>query len=187
MGSSSHGTGVDLPGIGLDSGIVQQSQCVITTIDEAIKERLVQVHSHRNGPHDFDMQVLALAKEIQHVRLEASDAFALSRPLVRQTSHALATNLIALLDIRGCVADFADVLGVLEHADLLSSRRRVSPVSLGRRPGHVQLGLNGLVKEASRHGEGLLEDWLGDGMVLQVHEPRVLEPAEDGFSSLLAF
>lgn len=176
--SSTHSTRVDLEDFALDLRVMQQPQGVVAHIHIAIKELLVQAHAHSDGPHDFDVQLLALVKEAEHIGPEIGHG-AVFGPLVWESVDAFTANLVALLQIWRRSADLLDIVDFLELGDLFSAWRRVSAIGLGRCPAEIQLIIERLVEEARRRGEGMLEVIERDRVVLQVDEARRLEAMED--------
>lgn len=188
MRTGPHSIRIDLENIAIDSRVVQQPQRVVPDVDKLVKKAVAQPHTHRNGPHDFNVHILAHAKEPQHILLEAIDIFGLPLlgPLIWVLRLSLASDLVALLEIRRCTALLTDIAQIHLLRDLLAAGGRIAAVGLGRGPANAQLVIVGLGEEVGGTGEGVAEDIGRDGVVLEVDEAGALEAAEDRVGCLLA-
>lgn len=132
------------------------------------------------------MQPLALVIKLEHVTAKTNNLTLLLRPLVRMSRLIISSNLIALLEIWGCVADLVHLANVLELGNLFAAGRRVSSVGFRCRPVQLQLLLGRLIEEFSGEGIGALQAFSWHMMILEVDEASSLEPMKNGIGCVFA-
>lgn len=189
MGARPHLTRVDLEDLALDGRIVQQSQSIVAIIHEAIKEALIKSHAHSDGPHDLDVNLLALVVEIQHGRLEPGHFWdaGFIRPLVGVGRVGLATDFKGLFDVRIALLELGDFVDVGQLGDLFATWGRIASICLGRGPSQGQFLVEAqLVEEGGRGVKDMLACLGSDGQVAEVDEAGGLEALKDSIGSLLA-
>lgn len=129
-------TRVDLEHLALDGWVVQQSQRIVAIIHKAIKEALIDTHTHSNGPHDLDVDLLALIVEIHHGGLEPGyfGEAGFIGPLVGVRRVGLATDFKGLFDVGVALLELGDLVDVGQLGDLFTPWGRVASICLGRGP-----------------------------------------------------
>lgn len=188
MSTRPHLARVDLEDLALDCRVVQQSQRIIAIIHKAVKEALVESHAHGDGPHDLDVNFLALIVEIQHGRLESGHfgEAGFIGPLVGISRVGLATDLKGLFNVRIALLELGDLVDVGQLGDLFAAWGRVASICLWRGPSQGQFLVEAqLVEEGGRGVKDMLACLGCDGQVAKVNEAGGLEALKDGIGSLL--
>lgn len=189
VGARPHLTRVDLEDLTLDGRIVQQSQRIVSIVYKAIEKTLIESHAHGDGPHDLDMNILALIVKIQHGGLEPGDLGEASfiGPLVGVGRVRLAADFKGLFNVRIALLEFGDLVDVGQLGDLFAPWRRVPSICFGRGPSQGQFLLEAqLVEEGGRGVKDMLAFLGCDWQIAKVDEAGGLEAFEDGIGSLLA-